>query len=190
MNKKTIFSYFTNELSPLQKEQLLFAKQDSINDKYIGILSSGEYNFKQMEQIRLALKHKIDSSKMKYLLDSSLSHETMEDIRMKLENNEVLDISISHKRVIHTFIVVSVLLMIALFVPVYSKPRLLLKEDSITLQQDESFDAMKYIQIYTGKGRLIIPSVVDTNKKGNQVVVYRLITDEKTIEKILLIHVV
>lgn len=190
MNTKTMISYFESELTPLQNKEIQEGIKNGLSKKQVMTYASKEYNFLQMEQLRLALEHQLDKTKMKYLYDSSLSYLTMKEIREKLENNEILDIKVSRKNVIHSFLIVSILLMFTLFVPVYSKPRLMLKEDSITLKQGESFNPMSYIQLYTGKGKLIIPSVVDTKKKGNQIVIYRLITDEKTIDKILLIHVV
>lgn len=190
MNIKTIISYFENELTPLQNIEIQEGIKNGLSKKQVMTYASKEYNFLQMEQLRLALEHQLDKTKMKCLYDSSLPFQTMKEIREKLEKNEIINEKIIHKNVIHSFLFVSVLLMITLFVPVYSKPRLLLKEDSITLKQGETFNPMSYIQLYTGKGKLIIPSAVETNEKGNQIVVYRLITDEKTIDKMLLIHVV
>lgn len=190
MNTKTMISYFESELTPLQNYEIQEGIKNGLSKKQVMTYASKEYNFLQMEQLRLALEHRLNRTEMKYLYDSSLSYITMKEIREKLENNERIDIKISHKNVIHSFLIVSILLMITLFLPVYSKPRLLLKEDSITLKQGDTFNPMSYIQLYTGKGKLIVPSSINTNEKGNQIAIYRLITVEKTIDKILLIHVI
>lgn len=187
MNTKLLLATFESELTYLQQKEIEEGKRNGLNDKQISLYSGREYNFLQMKEIRLALEHGIEVKGVRKMLDSSLSFERMREIRIQLENKEKV---IVHRNVMPVFIAVIVLLFITLFVPVYSKPYLSLKKDCIELKQGDTFEAMSYIDKFRGKGKLIVPSNVDTSKKGNQIVVYKLITDEKEIEKVLLIKII
>lgn len=187
MNTKSLLATFESELTYLQQKEIEEGKKKGLSDKQISLYSGREYNFLQMKEIRLALEHGIEMRDVRKMLDSSLSFEKMREIRLQLENKEKV---IVHRNVMPVFIVVIVLLFVTLFVPVYSKPYLSLKKDCIELKQGDTFEAMAYIDKFRGKGKLIVPSNVDTNKKGNQIVVYKLITDEKEIEKTLLIKII
>lgn len=189
MYRKRLFSYFNDELTFLQNQEVELARKDGLSEKQIQLFASGEYNFLQMQEIRQILCENPEKKSYKYFLNSDLNYIQIREIGDKVKNHEKLHVSFLSKKIVGAFLLITIMLFVMLFVPIYTKPSLYLKQDIVKLSQGESFYPMKYIYTYSGKGKLILPNVVDTNKKGNQIVVYRLITKEKKIEKILLIKI-
>lgn len=186
MIAKMIFSYFDNELTYLQLREIDEAKKAGLTEEDICILSQGGYNHLQMHEIRLALQKGIDQKKMRCMFHPSLSYETMHYIRLQLEKGEDVDDIIFKKQLIAFFLFLLLLLGLTLFMPAHEEPFLELKSDSVILEVGEAFHPMEYIDSYSrGKGQLILPETIDTQKEGNYVLVYKLMSEDTLIEKVL-----
>lgn len=183
---KTLYACFDPELTYLQTQEIEEGKKAGLTDQQIQAFSFSAYNYLQMKELRLALQSGMDKKRIKCMFRPALSHETMHWMRMQLENGEKVDDVIFKKHLIAFFLSLILLLSFTLFMPSYEAPYLELKEDSIHLQIGEAFHPMEYIEGYSrGKGQLILPEMIDTQKEGDYVLVYKLMSKDTLIEKVL-----
>ena len=185
---KMIMACFESELTFLQKKEIELGIKHGLKEKEIKLYGAREYNYLQMREIRLGFEHGIEYKQIKKYMNPEISFERMVQIRMQLEAGE--KVKIDYQRYIPLFVFVCFLLLFTLFPIETQKPYLELKSDTITLECGESFDPMAYVKSYSSmKGELILPSTIDTNVKGNYVVVYRFRTVKEEIEKLLYVKV-
>ncbi len=184
---KTILACFENELTFLQTKEVELGFKHGLKKEDVKIYASREYNHLQMRELRLCLEYGIEKKKMKRILHSDVSYLKMKEMRLKLEKGEKIAIDL-RRYVPLCMIGVCLCLFVTMF-PV-NEASLELKTDSITLQCGEIFEPMSYIKSFSSKkGQLILPSSIDTSKQGNHVVIYRLKTTSKDIEKVLYVKV-
>lgn len=187
---KTLYAYFDNDLTYLQNKEIEEARKAGLSDQEIQTFSFSAYNHLQMKELRLALQSGMDIKKMRCMFRPGLSHEMMHWMRLQLEKGEKVEDIILKKHLVMIFVILLVLLALTLYMPVYEEPYLELKEDSITLEVGDPFHPMAYIEGYSrGKGQLILPETIDTEKEGNYVLVYKLMSKDTLIEKVLHITV-
>lgn len=183
---KTLYACFDNELTYLQAHEIAEAKKAGLTDQQIQSFSFPAYNHLQMKEIRLALQNGTDTKKMRCMLRPGLSYEAMHWMRLRLEKGEKVDDIILKKNLVVVFVVLIVLLSLVLYMPPYEAPYLELKQDSVILETGAPFHPMEYIEGYSrGKGQLILPESIDTQKEGEYVLVYKLMSDDTLIEKVL-----
>ncbi len=185
---KMMMACFETELTYLQKKEIEIGRKHGLKEKEINLYASREYNYLQMREIRLCFEHGIEYKKIKKYMNAEISFERMHQIRMQLEAGK--KVKIDYQRYVPVFLFVSFLLFLSLFPMEEQKPYLELVSDTVVLQCGQSFDPMSYVKSFSSlKGELILPSSIDTNQRGNYVVVYRFRTVKEEIEKLLYVKV-
>lgn len=185
---KMIMACFESELTFLQKKEIELGIKHGLKEKEIKLYASREYNYLQMREIRLCFEQGIEYKQIKKYMNAEIQFERMHQMRMQIEAGE--KVKMDYQRYSPLFVFVCLLLLFTLFPMETQKPYLELKSDTVTLECGESFDPMAYVKSYSSmKGELILPSTIDTNQKGNYVVVYRFRTIKEEIEKLLYITV-
>ncbi len=185
---KMIMACFETELTYLQKKEIEIGRKHRLKEKEINLYASREYNHLQMREMRLCFEHGIEYKKIKKYMNAEISFERMHQMRMQLEAGK--KVKIDYQRYVPVFLFVSFLLFLSLFPMEEQKPYLELVSDTVVLQCGQSFDPMSYVKSFSSlKGELILPSLIDTNQRGNYVVVYRFRTVKEEIEKLLYVKV-
>lgn len=190
MIRKKIFASFTTELTFLQKQEIEKGIRAGLKEAEIRHFASSEFNHLQMQEIRLAFENGLDVKKIKRMCHSSLSYKWMKWMRLEMEKGKKVEDLYLKKQIVMLLIVCLSALFVNLFVPVEQDPYLTLTHSSVQLVVGDPFQPMDYIESYSKtKGTLILPDNVDTSKEGDQIAVYRLMSKDTLIEKILYISV-
>lgn len=179
---KMLYACFDTELTFLQKQQVLLGKKNGLSNTQIQMYASREFNYLQMEQIRLAFQQGVSEKVIHKMCHAHLSIDTLHALR----TNEKQTIHNTRKYVIwFALLFVSIVWMIPKEQPYFS-----LTQEEVTIHVGDPFDPMQYIDTYSyTKGRIEIPQMISTDTSGHYICVYRFISQNVKIEKVLHVYV-
>lgn len=178
------------KLTLLQNEQIELGRKHGLQEKQIRLYAKPSYNFLQMQELRTAMENGITGRNLRFLLKPSLSHQEMSRIRRCLEQGQQPLIPYPYGKILTAAAAVLMGLGIVALEAVHDRPYLLLNRESVTLKQGDVFDASSYIERDDNRaGKLILPVDVDTSEPGRKAAVYRYVTDEGEIVRILYVDV-
>lgn len=187
MRWKTIYACFDSELTFLQNQEIEIGRRSGLSEKNIQKYACREYNFLQMEQIRLAFQQGLDWKYVKYICNPTLRIEQMKLYR----KNPLLALIDRKKKWIVRICIGCICFCISIYCFYrYEEPYLKLKHETVNMKVGDTFSPMEYIDSYSNQyGELILPQPIDTSKSGNYVLLYTLLVGNTQIEKVLYVNV-
>lgn len=189
---KELYAGFHQEYSLLQKSEIKKGMDDGLTIQEVEKYASPAYNFMQMKEIRTAIEEKIPEKEYAVMCDPAISAEEMKEMRIRLAHGQI----VRRHGTVWRMAVGSVCVLglvgylgYAMFAP-KQMPELTLSSQEITLSVGEQFEPMYYIQNYNGEdGQLILPEFVSTGTAGRKAAVYRLLTKDTELVRILYVNV-
>ena len=179
-----------NQMTLLQNEQIELGTKNGLSEKQIRLYAKKKYNFLQMQELRQGLEAGLTRKQMRILLHGSLSHQEMNALRTAMEKGEIP--YRPYPWILTECVLAAVLagLGAGSMRMVQDRPYLYLEKEQIRLKQGEAFDPSAYIRsVSNRRGKLILPVDLDTSSPGHKAAVYRLVSREGEIIRILYVDV-
>ncbi len=174
----------------LQQEEIEKGRKDGLSEEQIGLFARHEFNYLQMQEIRLALEAGKDSRLIQKAAVSWIPAREMHEIFAQTET-AIPDIPEKKKRKIPVRMVAaigaagSLAVLAGMAFPEKKELKLELTAKEVRIPCGETFHPENYVHACSQEAQLILPEEITADHPENRLAVYRAKTNRQEVQQIL-----